>query len=180
MKNIELEIEEIFLDDDINKFEEFLKEFGIEEPLQNATSEYLKGRLAELIKIAEEGNDSKLSGKGKEFKKLLKKLESVKDKKAEMVALQEIYSELQDYDLDLGGLNKELKKSLKEVKKYEHFKKHEEKIVRKWLKKLDRKVKREEKKEEKAENKEAKLERKEEKREERLERKEEKKEEKSK
>ena len=164
MKNIELEIEEIFLDDNMKGFEEVLEDFGIKEPLQKATSKYLKNRLEELIKLAEEGSNPELLGKKKELKELLKNLESVKDKRAEIEALQEIYSKLQDYNLGLGDLDKELKESLKEVKKYEHFKKHEEKIVRKWLRKLDRKANREEKKEEReekrAERKEEKLERK--------------------
>ena len=164
MKNIELEIEEIFLDDNMKGFEEVLEDFGIKEPLQKATSKYLKNRLEELIELAEEGSNPELLGKKKELKELLKNLESVKDKRAEIEALQEIYSKLQDYNLGLGDLDKELKESLKEVKKYEHFKKHEENIVRKWLRKLDRKANREEKKEEReekrAERKEEKLERK--------------------
>ncbi len=160
-KDIEVEIEELCLsDDNIKDFEEFLEEFGIEEPLKNTTSQYLKNKLEELIKISEEGNDSKLKGKGKEFKKLLKNLESVKDKRAEITALQDVYSELQNYDLDLGDLDKKLKQSLKDVKKYEHFKKHEEKLVKKWLRELDRKERKEEKREEKLEKKEEKAEKK--------------------
>lgn len=159
MQDVELEIEELCLsDDNIKEFEEFLEEFGIEEPFKITTSQYLKNKLEELIKASEEGNDSKLKGKGKEFKKLLKNLESVKDKRAEITALQDVYSELQDYDLDLGDLDKKLKQSLKDVKKYEHFKKHEEKLVRKWLRELDRKARKEEKREAREERKEEKKE----------------------
>ena len=56
-----------------------------------------------------------------------------------MKALREIYSAYRDYDLNEKELDKKLKHALKEVKKYEHFKKHEERIAEKWIRNLNKK-----------------------------------------
>ncbi|MBM7834458.1 hypothetical protein [Clostridium sardiniense] len=138
----ELEIEKILSgedDENIKEFKDFLRSFGIEDTFQDITAKHLKKRLEVLLAIAEEGKDSKLTSKKKELKRVLDNLKGIKDKRAEMKALREIYAEFQDCDLETKELDKKLKHSLKEVKKYEHFKKHEERIAQKWIRELDKK-----------------------------------------
>ena len=120
-------------------FQRFLKEFGIEDVFEDITLNHIKDRLEALLAIAEEGNDPKISSKKKELKRLLENLKGEKDKRAAMRALREIYSAYNSSDLDEKELDRKLKHSLKEVKKYEHFKKHEEEIARKWIRNLNKK-----------------------------------------
>ncbi|MDO5038631.1 hypothetical protein [Clostridium sp.] len=136
----DIEIEEILSgEDNLKDFEKFLKEFGIEDTFEDVTIKHTKEKLEMLLAIAEEGKNLELSSKKKELKKLLDNLKGEKDKKAAMKALREIYSAYRDYDLNEKELDKKLKHALKEVKKYEHFKKHEEKIAEKWIRNLNKK-----------------------------------------
>ncbi|MFR9239820.1 MAG: hypothetical protein ACLVKE_03780 [Clostridium baratii] len=135
-----IEIEKIISgEDNMKDFQRFLKEFGIEDVFEDITLNHIKDRLEALLAIAEEGNDPKISSKKKELKRLLENLKSEKDKRAAMRALREIYSAYNSSDLDEKELDRKLKHSLKEVKKYEHFKKHEEEIARKWIRNLNKK-----------------------------------------
>ena len=135
-----LEIEKIISgEDNMKDFQRFLKEFGIEDVFEDITLNHIKDRLEALLAIAEEGNDPKISSKKKELKRLLENLKGEKDKRAAMRALREIYSAYNSSDLDEKELDRKLKHSLKEVKKYEHFKKHEEEIARKWIRNLNKK-----------------------------------------
>lgn len=136
----DIEIEEILSgEDNLKDFEKFLKEFGIEDTFEDVTIKHTKEKLEMLLAIAEEGKNLELSSKKKELKKLLDNLKGEKDKKAGMKALREIYSAYRDYDLNEKELDKKLKHALKEVKKYEHFKKHEERIAEKWIRNLNKK-----------------------------------------
>lgn len=135
-----VEIEKIISEEDNMKdFSKFLKEFGIEDVFEDITLKHIKDRLEVLLAIAEEGNDPKISSKKKELKNLLENLKGEKDKRAAMRALREIYSAYNSSDLDEKELDSKLKHALKEVKKYEHFKKHEEEIARKWIRNLNKK-----------------------------------------
>lgn len=135
-----VEIEKIISgEDNMKDFSRFLKEFGIEDVFEDITLNHIKDRLEVLLAIAEEGNDPKISSKKKELKNLLENLKGEKDKRAAMRALREIYSAYNSSDLDEKELDKKLKHALKEVKKYEHFKKHEEEIARKWIRNLNKK-----------------------------------------
>ncbi|AIY84267.1 MAG: hypothetical protein KIB43_05410 [Clostridium baratii] len=135
-----IEIEKIISgEDNMKDFQRFLKEFGIEDVFEDITLNHIKDRLEALLAIAEEGNDPKISSKKKELKRLLENLKGEKDKRAAMRALREIYSAYNSSDLDEKELDRKLKHSLKEVKKYEHFKKHEEEIARKWIRNLNKK-----------------------------------------
>lgn len=135
-----IEIEKIISgEDNMKDFQRFLEEFGIEDVFENITLKHIKDRLEVLLAIAEEGNDPKISSKKKELKNLLENLKGEKDKRAAMRALREIYSAYNSRDLDEKELDRKLKHALKEVKKYEHFKKHEEEIARKWIRNLNKK-----------------------------------------
>lgn len=135
-----VEIEKIISgEDNMKDFSRFLKEFGIEDVFEDITLNHIKDRLEVLLAISEEGNDPKISSKKKELKNLLENLKGEKDKRAAMRALREIYSAYNSSDLDEKELDKKLKHALKEVKKYEHFKKHEEEIARKWIRNLNKK-----------------------------------------
>lgn len=135
-----VEIEKIISgEDNMKDFSRFLKEFGIEDVFEDITLNHIKDRLEVLLAIAEEGNDPKISSKKKELKNLLENLKGEKDKRAAMRALREIYSAYNSSDLDEKELDRKLKHALKEVKKYEHFKKHEEEIARKWIRNLNKK-----------------------------------------
>ncbi|CUO88433.1 Uncharacterised protein [Clostridium baratii] len=135
-----IEIEKIISgEDNMKDFQRFLKEFGIEDVFEDITLNHIKDRLEALLAIAEEGNDPKISSKKKELKRLLENLKGEKYKRAAMRALREIYSAYNSSDLDEKELDRKLKHSLKEVKKYEHFKKHEEEIARKWIRNLNKK-----------------------------------------
>lgn len=136
----DIEIEEILSgEDNLKDFEKFLKEFGIEDTFEDVTIKHTKEKLEMLLAIAEEGKNLELSSKKKELKKLLDNLKGEKDKKAAMKALREIYSAYRDFGLNEKELDKKLKHALKEVKKYEHFKKHEERIAEKWIRNLNKK-----------------------------------------
>ncbi|MEG1003384.1 hypothetical protein [Clostridium sp.] len=136
----EIEIEKIISgEDNIKDFKKFLKEFGIEDIFEDVTLTHIKDRLEVLLAIANEDLDPKISSKKKELKKLLENLKGEKDKRAAMRALREIYSAYSSSDLDERELDIKLKRSLKEVKKYEHFKKHEEAIAEKWIRDLNKK-----------------------------------------
>lgn len=135
-----IEIEKIISgEDNMKDFQRFLKEFGIEDVFEDITLNHIKDRLEALLAIAEESNDPKISSKKKELKRLLENLKGEKDKRAAMCALREIYSAYNSSDLDEKELDRKLKHALKEVKKYEHFKKHEEEIARKWIRNLNKK-----------------------------------------
>lgn len=135
-----VEIEKIISgEDNMKDFSRFLKEFGIEDVFEDITLNHIKDRLEVLLAIAEEGNNPKISSKKKELKNLLENLKGEKDKRAAMRALREIYSAYNSSDLDEKELDRKLKHALKEVKKYEHFKKHEEEIARKWIRNLNKK-----------------------------------------
>ncbi|WP_029699063.1 hypothetical protein, partial [Clostridium sp. Ade.TY] len=136
----DVEIEKVLSgEENLKDFQRFLKEFGIEDTFEDVTIKHTKDKLEMLLAIAEDGTDKELSSKKKELKKLLDNLKGEKDKKAAMKALREIYSAYRDYDLDEKELDKKLKHSLKEVKKYERFKKHEENIAEKWIRNLNKK-----------------------------------------
>lgn len=136
----DVEIEKVLSgEENLKDFQRFLKEFGIEDTFEDVTIKHTKDKLEMLLAIAEDGTDKELSSKKKELKKLLDNLKGEKDKKAAMKALREIYSAYRDYDLDERELDKKLKHSLKEVKKYERFKKHEENIAEKWIRNLNKK-----------------------------------------
>ena len=126
-------------EDDMKDFKRFLKEFGIEDIFEDVTLTHIKDRLEVLLAIANEDLEPKISSKKKELKKLLENLKGEKDKRAAMRALREIYSAYSSSDLDEKELDTKLKHSLKEVKKYEHFKKHEEAIAEKWIRDLNKK-----------------------------------------
>ena len=135
-----VEIEKIISgEDNMKDFSRFLKEFGIEDVFEDITLNHIKDRLEVLLAIAEEGTYPKISSKKKELKRLLENLKGEKDKRAAMHALREIYSAYNSSDLDEKELDRKLKHALKEVKKYEHFKKHEEEIARKWIRNLNKK-----------------------------------------
>ncbi|GAA0856627.1 MULTISPECIES: hypothetical protein [Clostridium] len=135
-----VEIEKIISgEDNMKDFSRFLKEFGIEDVFEDITLNHIKDRLEVLLAIVEEGTDPKISSKKKELKRLLENLKGEKDKRAAMHALREIYSAYNSSDLDEKELDRKLKHALKEVKKYEHFKKHEEEIARKWIRNLNKK-----------------------------------------
>lgn len=135
-----VEIEKIISgEDNMKDFSRFLKEFRIEDVFEDITLNHIKDRLEVLLAIAEEGTDPKISSKKKELKRLLENLKGEKDKRAAMHALREIYSAYNSSDLDEKELDRKLKHALKEVKKYEHFKKHEEEIARKWIRNLNKK-----------------------------------------
>lgn len=135
-----VEIEKIISgEDNMKDFSRFLKEFGIEDVFEDITLNHIKDRLEVLLAIVEEDTDPKISSKKKELKRLLENLKGEKDKRAAMHALREIYSAYNSSDLDEKELDRKLKHALKEVKKYEHFKKHEEEIARKWIRNLNKK-----------------------------------------
>lgn len=134
-----LDIEKIISgEDNLQDFQSFLREFGIEDSFEDVTIKHTRERLEALITLAEEGTDEKLKSKKKELKKLLDNLKGERDKKAAMKALREIYTAYREYDFNEKELDKKLKHSLKEVKKYEHFKKHEEQIAQKWIRILNK------------------------------------------
>ncbi|MGL4571161.1 MAG: hypothetical protein ACRCVJ_08865 [Clostridium sp.] len=136
----EIDIEKIISgEDNMKDFKRFLKEFGIEDIFEDVTLTHIKDRLEVLLAIANEDLEPKISSKKKELKKLLENLKGEKDKRAAMRALREIYSAYSSSDLDEKELDTKLKHSLKEVKKYEHFKKHEEAIAEKWIRDLNKK-----------------------------------------
>ncbi|MGL5577081.1 MAG: hypothetical protein ACRDCW_16200 [Sarcina sp.] len=136
----ELEIDTLFNNENnLVEFEKFLKTYGIDDSLEDVTLKHTKKRLETLLAIAEEGTDPELIEKKDLLKKLLDNLKDHKEKREAMKALREVYSHeaLKDH-MDLAELDKTIKHSLREYKKYEHFKKHEQKIADKWIKTLSK------------------------------------------
>lgn len=136
----ELEIEQLFdNENDLVEFEKFLKAYGIDDNLEDITLKHTKKRLETLVAIAEEGTNVELSEKKDLLKRLLDNLKDHKEKREAMKALREVYANesLRDH-MDLAELDKTIKHSLREYKKYEHFKKHEQKIADKWIKTLSK------------------------------------------
>ncbi|MGL4452294.1 MAG: hypothetical protein ACRCTZ_14015 [Sarcina sp.] len=136
----ELEIDTLFNNENnLVEFEKFLKTYGIDDSLEDVTLKHTKKRLETLLAIAEEGTDPELTEKKDLLKKLLDNLKDHKEKREAMKALREVYSHeaLRDH-MDLAELDKTIKHSLREYKKYEHFKKHEQKIADKWIKTLSK------------------------------------------
>lgn len=134
----EIDIDKVFEgEDNLDEFNKFLKAYGIEDGFQDVTLKHTKDRLEMLLALAEEGNNPKLTEKKSLIKELLEKLKDEKDKIQAMKALRKIYTETAtSEDMDLKELDKKLKHSLREYKKYEHFKKHEQKIADKWIREL--------------------------------------------
>lgn len=137
----EIDIEKVFSgEDNIDDFNKFLKDYGIEDGLQDITLKHTKDRLEALIAIAEDGTDEKLSAKKVLLKKMLDNLKNEKDKIQAIKALRRIYTEELTMDkMDIKELDKKIKHYLREYKKYEHFKKHEQRIADKWIRELTKK-----------------------------------------
>ena len=130
---------------DSTDFKEFLRNIGINEDLEDVTLIHTKNRLEFLLALANEGTDEKLIKNKKTLKNLLENLKGKKEKRSEMKALKEIYKEYENISSELyineeKELNKRIKNSLKEFKKYQSFKKHEEKIAEKWIKELNNNI----------------------------------------
>lgn len=136
----ELHLEEIFSNEaDMKEFEKFLKAYGIEDSLQDVTLKHTKKRLETLLAIANEGNDKNLADKKDLLKKLIANLKDHKADREGMKALREVYTHEALHDhMDIKELDKAIKHSLREYKKYEHFKKHEQNIADKWIKCLSK------------------------------------------
>lgn len=134
----EIDIEKLFGgEDNLEDFNKFLKQYGIDDGFRDITLEHTKERLDALIAVAETGTDPKLTEKKAFLKELSDNLKGEKDKIQAMKALKKVYSELNTtYDMDEKTLDKKLKHALKEYKKYEHFKTHEEQIAQKWIREL--------------------------------------------
>lgn len=137
----EIDIEKLFGgEDNLEDFNKFLKQYGIDDGFRDITLEHTKERLDALIAVAETGTDPKLTEKKAFLKELSDNLKGEKDKIQAMKALKKVYSELNtSYDMDEKTLDKKLKHALKEYKKYEHFKKHEQAIADKWIRNLTKK-----------------------------------------
>ncbi|MGL5067699.1 MAG: hypothetical protein ACRC6T_07705 [Sarcina sp.] len=136
----ELEIDTLFNNEgDLVEFEKFLKAYGIDDNLEDVTLKHTKKRLETLLAIAEEGSDKDLVAKKDLLKKLLENLKDHKEKREAMKAVREVYAHeaLKDH-MNLRELDKTIKHSLREYKKYEHFKKHEQNIADKWIKNLSK------------------------------------------
>ncbi|MGL4760173.1 MAG: hypothetical protein ACRCWG_01830 [Sarcina sp.] len=136
----ELEIDTLFSkESDLVEFEKFLKAYGIDDNLEEITLKHTKKRLETLLALAEEGSDKDLVAKKDLLKKLLENLKDHKEKREAMKAVREVYAHeaLRDH-MDLRELDKTIKHSLREYKKYEHFKKHEQNIADKWIKNLSK------------------------------------------
>ena len=127
----ELELDTLFnKKSDLVEFEKFLKAYGIEDSLEDITLKHTKKRLETLLAIAEEGTDINLVAKKDILKKLLENLKNHKEQREAMKAVREVYTNEATKDhMDIAELDKSIKHSLREYKKYEHFKKHEQNKV---------------------------------------------------
>ena len=136
----ELELDTLFnKKSDLVEFEKFLKAYGIEDSLEDVTLKHTKKRLETLLAIAEEGTDINLVAKKDILKKLLENLKNHKEQREAMKAVREVYTNEATKDhMDIAELDKSIKHSLREYKKYEHFKKHEQNIADKWIKTLSK------------------------------------------
>lgn len=130
---------------DMKEFRKFLRQYGIEDALEDTTLEYTKKKLEMLVALAEEGEDLELAKHKNILKRLLNNLKDKKEKREAMKALLEVFREYEDLlDEDCGKLidakelDKKIKEALKEYKKYEHFKAHEEQIAQKWIRELNK------------------------------------------
>lgn len=145
---IDIEVEEFipFNDAaDMKEFKKFLRQYGIEDALEDTTLEYTKKKLEMLVALGEEGEDLELAKHKNILKRLLNNLKDKKEKREAMKALLEVFREYEDLlDEDCGKLidakelDKKIKEALKEYKKYEHFKAHEEQIAQKWIRELNK------------------------------------------
>ncbi|HHD2753750.1 TPA: hypothetical protein ACOTG0_002564 [Clostridium perfringens] len=145
---IDIEVEEFipFNDAaDMKEFRKFLRQYGIEDALEDTTLEYTKKKLEMLVALGEEGEDLELAKHKNILKRLLNNLKDKKEKREAMKALLEVFREYEDLlDEDCGKLidakelDKKIKEALKEYKKYEHFKAHEEQIAQKWIRELNK------------------------------------------
>lgn len=145
---IDIELEEVipFNDAaDMEEFKKFLRQYGIENELEDTTLEYTKKKLEMLVALAEEGENAKLAKNKNVLKRILDNLKGKKEEREAMKALKEVFKE---YEEALGEecgdlintkeLDEKIKKALKEYKKYEHFKAHEEQIAQKWIREVER------------------------------------------
>lgn len=145
---IDIEVEEFipFNDAaDMKEFKKFLRQYGIEDALEDTTLEYTKKKIEMLVALGEEGEDLELAKHKNILKRLLNNLKDKKEKREAMKALLEVFREYEDLlDEDCGKLidakelDKKIKEALKEYKKYEHFKAHEEQIAQKWIRELNK------------------------------------------
>lgn len=145
---VDIEVEEFipFNDAaDMKEFRKFLRQYGIEDALEDTTLEYTKKKLEMLVALAEEGEDLELAKHKNILKRLLNNLKDKKEKREAMKALLEVFREYEDLlDEDCGKLidakelDKKIKEALKEYKKHEHFKAHEEQIAQKWIRELNK------------------------------------------
>lgn len=145
---VDIEVEEFipFNDAaDMKEFRKFLRQYGIEDALEDTTLEYTRKKLEMLVALAEEGEDLELAKHKNILKRLLNNLKDKKEKREAMKALLEVFREYEDLlDEDCGKLidakelDKKIKEALKEYKKYEHFKAHEEQIAQKWIRELNK------------------------------------------
>lgn len=121
-------------EDNLEDFHKYLKEYGIEDDLNDITLKHTKKRLETLLAIANEGTDKEIANKKDLFKRLLNNLDDVKEKRAASEAIRDIYANegIVEY-MEIRDLDKEIKNVLRKYKKYEKFKKHEEKIANKWI-----------------------------------------------
>ncbi|MGL4850655.1 MAG: hypothetical protein ACRC28_17320 [Clostridium sp.] len=133
-----VEIKEVFGgEENLEEFFKYLKEYGIEEGLNEITFKHTKKRLETLLAIANKGKDAEIASKKDVFKKLLNNLDNVKEERASKEAIKEVYSNEKIIEhMDIKELDKEIKHAMKSYKKYEKFKKHEENIANKWIRTL--------------------------------------------
>ncbi|MDZ5255272.1 hypothetical protein [Clostridium sp. LIBA-8841] len=147
-ETIDIEVEELlpFNDEaDVEEFKKFLRQYGIEDALEDTTLEYTRKKLENLVVLAEEGEDPELAEHKHILKKLVNNLKGRKDKREAMKAFFEVYRDYEDLLSEQCGellntkeLDKKIKDALREYKKYEHFKAHEEQIAQKWIRELNK------------------------------------------
>lgn len=145
---IDIEVEEIipFNDAaDMEEFKKFLRQYGIENELEDTTLDYTKKKLEMLLALAEDGENPKLAKNKNILKRILDNLKERKEEREAMKALKEVFKEYEETLAEDCGdlintkeLDMKIKEALKEYKKYEHFKAHEEQIAQKWIREIDR------------------------------------------